>query len=223
MFQLTIQLKTILSMLAVLSLILIIGCSDKPPKELYEPNDEALTAPSPEIYKINFQTNEGNIIVEVHRDWSPNGADRLYHLVNYHFYDGIRFFRVVKGFMAQFGYHGDPKIGNVWRVKNFPDDSVVESNLRGYVSFAKSSMPNSRSTNLFINYKNNSFLDNSGFSPFGKVIEGMDVVDKLYGGYGDAPPTGSGPSQQKIQEEGNTYLTKNFPELDYIKKARIVE
>ncbi|MBC8185426.1 peptidylprolyl isomerase [candidate division KSB1 bacterium] len=181
-----------------------------------------MKAPSPDIYKILFETNEGNFIVEVHRDWSPNGADHLYHLVNYQFYDGVRFFRVIKGFMAQFGYHGDPKIGNVWKSKNIPDDPVKESNLRGYITFAKSGMPNSRSTNLFINYADNSNLDGMGFSPIGKVIEGMEVVDKIYGGYGEGAPRGKGPSQGKIMEGGNTYLKKNFPELDYIKKARIV-
>jgi len=215
--------RMLIIMLSFLSLALIVGCGDKPPKELLEPNDEALKAPSPDTYKVKFETNEGDIIVEVHRDWSPNGADRLYHLVNYKFYDGVRFFRVIKGFMAQFGYHGDPKIGNVWKVKTFPDDSVKQSNLRGYVTFAKSALPNSRSTNLFINYRNNSMLDSQGFSPIGKVIEGMEVVDKLYGGYGEGAPRGKGPSQAKIQQEGNVYLKSSFPELDYIKKARIIE
>jgi peptidyl-prolyl cis-trans isomerase A (cyclophilin A) len=216
------RIKTLSIFAAFLCLMLIVGCADKPPKELAEPNDEALKAPSPDIYKIKFETNEGDIILEVHREWSPNGADRLYHLVNYHFFDGVRFFRVVKRFMAQFGYHGDPKIGNVWKEKTFPDDPVQESNLRGYLTFAKSAAPNSRSTNLFINYKDNSFLDNQGFSPLGKVIQGMEVVDKLYGGYGDAAPRGKGPSQAKIMQEGNAYLNKDFPEMDYIKKARVI-
>ncbi len=222
MIQLFNNLRFITIILTIFSLFLIIGCAEKPVKELSEPNDEALKAPSPDIYKILFETNEGNFIVEVHRDWSPNGADHLYHLVNYQFYDGVRFFRVIKGFMAQFGYHGDPKIGNVWKSKNIPDDPVKESNLRGYITFAKSGMPNSRSTNLFINYADNSNLDGMGFSPIGKVIEGMEVVDKIYGGYGEGAPRGKGPSQGKIMEGGNTYLKKNFPELDYIKKARIV-
>ena len=215
--------KTLSIFAAFLCLMLIVGCAEKPQKELATPNDEALKAPSPDIYKIKFETNEGDIIVEVHRDWSPIGADRLYHLVSYHFYDGVRFFRVIKGFMAQFGYHGDPEIGNVWKAKTFPDDPVKESNLRGYMTFAKSAMPNSRSTNLFINYKDNSFLDNTGFSPVGKVIEGMEVVDKLYGGYGEGAPSGQGPSQAKIMQEGNTYLKRSFPELDYIKRARIIK
>ena len=215
--------QTFIILLSFAALTLFTGCVDKPPKELSEPNDEALKAPAPDNYKIKFETNEGNFIVEVFRDWSPNGADRLYHLVTYQFYDGVRFFRVIKGFMAQFGYHGDPKIGNVWKSKTFPDDPVKESNLRGYVSFAKSAMPNSRSTNLFINYVDNSNLDAMGFSPIGKVIQGMEVVDKLYGGYGEGAPRGRGPSQQKIMEEGNTYLKRYFPELDYIIKARIIK
>jgi peptidyl-prolyl cis-trans isomerase A (cyclophilin A) len=181
-----------------------------------------LKAPSPATYKIKFVTNKGDIIVEVIRDWSPYGADRLYHLVKYHFYDDVRFFRVIKGFMAQFGYNGDPQVTKAWENKTIPDDPVKQSNLRGYVTFAKSAMPNSRTTNLYVNYKDNSFLDASGFSPIGKVIQGMEVVDKLYGGYGEGAPRGSGPNQQKIQQEGNAYLKQNFPELDFIKKARII-
>ncbi len=216
------ELKTISVFVTVLILFFVLGCHEKLPQQLFAPNDEALKTPAPAVYKIKFETNEGDIIVEVTRNWSPYGADRLYHLVQYHFYDEVRFFRVIKGFMAQFGYNGNPKVTKAWENKTIPDDPVKQSNLRGYVSFAKSALPNSRTTNLFINYKDNSFLDASGFSPVGKVVQGMEVVDKLYGGYGEGAPGGSGPSQAKIQQEGNSYLTKKFPELDYIKKARLI-
>ena len=208
--------------LSFFSLALIVGCGKKTSNKLLKPNEAELKTLSPDTYKVKFETTKDNFIVEVHRDWSPNGADRLYHLVNYKFYDGVRFFRVIKGFMAQFGYHGDPQVTSVWKSMNFPDDAVKESNLRGYMSFAKTGAPNSRSTNLFINYVNNSNLDDIGFSPIGKVIEGMEVVDKLYGGYGEGAPGGAGPSQGKIMQEGNSYLKRSFPKLDYIKKAYIL-
>ena len=214
--------KTLIILLSFFILTLIVGCGKKTSNDLLKPNEAELKTPSPDTYHVKFETTKGNFIVEVHRDWSPNGADRLYYLVNHKFYDGVRFFRVVKGFMAQFGYHGDPQVTSVWKSMTFPDDAVKESNLRGYMSFAKTGAPNSRSTNLFINYGNNSNLDDMGFSPIGKVIEGMEVVDKLYGGYGEGAPRGAGPSQGKIMQQGNTYLKRSFPKLDHIKKAYIL-
>ena len=214
--------KTLFILLSFFSLALIIGCGKKTSNDLLEPNEAELKTPAPDTYKVKFETNEGNFIIQVHRDWSPNGADRLYHLVNYKFYDGVAFFRVIKGFMAQFGYHGDPEVSNIWSSKTFPDDPVKQSNLRGYITFAKSGMPNSRSTNLYINYIDNTNLDGMGFAPIGKVIEGMEVVDDLYGGYGEGAPRGRGPDQGEIKNGGNTYLKKYFPELDYIKKARVI-
>jgi peptidyl-prolyl cis-trans isomerase A (cyclophilin A) len=143
-------------------------------------------------------------------------------LIKNGFYNDARFFRVIAGFMAQFGYHGNPEVSKVWTEMTFPDDPVKASNLRGYVSFAKSQLPNSRTTQLFINYGNNSRLDGMGFSPVGKVIAGMNVVDQLYNGYGEGASVGNGPNQGRIQEEGNDYLIKKFPKLDYIKKAEII-
>lgn len=197
------------------------GC-EKKQSPLLEPDLQELNAQSPDVYKVKFETSKGNFVVEVHRGWSPNGADRLYYLANNNFYDDVRFFRVIKGFMAQFGYHGDPEVIKTWSSLTFPDDPVVQSNLRGYVTFAKSGMPNSRTTQLFINYADNTMLDQQGFAPIGKVVEGMDVVDKLYGGYGEGAPRGSGPSQMDIRKGGNSYLKKNFPDLDYIKKTTII-
>ena len=174
-------------------------------------------------FKVKFETSRGDVIVEVHRDWSPNGADRIHELVSSGFYNGCRFFRVLDGFMAQTGINGDPKVQKKWRDNNIKDDPVRQSNKKGYVTYAKSSAPNSRSTQIFFNYKDNSFLDNQGFSPFGKVTKGMDVLEKLYKDYGEGAPSGRGPDQGRIQLEGNKYLNENFPELDYIKKATIVE
>lgn len=175
-----------------------------------------LTEKAPDTFKVKFDTTKGVFTVEVTRSQSPNGADRFYNLVKAGYFKDIAFFRVVPGFMVQFGIHGDPKVAGAWREANIPDDSVKASNTRGMLTFAKTGMPNSRSTQLFINYGNNTFLDNQGFSPFGKVTEGMDVVDKINSASGERP------DQMHIQTEGNTYLKKEFPNLDYIKSATIV-
>ena len=159
----------------------------------------------------------GRFVIEVHREWAPLGADRFYNLVKNGFYDDIRFFRVLDGFMAQFGMHGDPAIQSAWGRANFNDDPVKQSNKKGYVTFAKSSAPNSRSTQVFINFVDNTGLDAQGFAPFGQVVEGMENVDKLYSGYGRQ----NVPDQGRITAEGNAYLAKEYPKLDYIKKATI--
>jgi len=177
---------------------------------------------APDVFKVKFETSQGNFIVEVHRKWSPIGADHFYALVDNKFYDGCRFFRVLDGFMAQFGINGDPKTQKKWRKEVIKDDPVVKSNTRGMITYATGG-PNTRTSQLFINYGNNARLDNSGFSPFGKVVKGMNVVDKLYHKYGEGAPSGNGPSQRLIQSRGNKYLNQEFPKLDYIKKARIVK
>jgi len=176
---------------------------------------------APPVFNVLFQTSAGDFVVEVHRDWAPNGADRFYNLVKNGFYDGCRFFRVLSGFMAQTGMNGDPAIQQVWSRSNISDDPVKQSNKRGYVTFAQTSAPNSRSTQFFINFGDNSGLDQQRFAPFGRVTKGMDVVDKLFSGYGEGAPNGSGPSQGNIMMQGNAYLQKDFPKLDYIKKASI--
>ena len=184
-------------------------------------NPSQLTEKAPDTYKAKFDTSKGPFVIEVHRDWAPNGADRFYNLVKNGFYDDTRFFRVLDGFMAQIGINGNPAIQSAWRNATIQDDPVKQGNKRGFVTYAKSSAPNSRSTQIFINYKDNTALDRQGFAAFGEVTSGMDVVDKLYSGYGEGAPSGSGPEQGKIQMEGNAYLTKGFPKLDYIKKATI--
>jgi peptidyl-prolyl cis-trans isomerase A (cyclophilin A) len=193
-----------------------------------QPNMEKLMNPSqmnetaPEKFQAKFDTSKGEFVIEVTRAWAPNGADRFYNLVKNGYYDNCRFFRVIKNFMAQFGIHGDPKVSAVWRGAQIKDDPVKESNKRGYVSYAMAG-PNTRTTQLFISFRNNSGLDGQGFSPFGKVTKGMDVVDSIYDEYGEGAPSGKGPEQRLIQMEGNAYLAKSFPKLDYIKSATIVE
>ncbi|MYG81585.1 MAG: peptidylprolyl isomerase, partial [Gemmatimonadetes bacterium] len=177
---------------------------------------------APDIFRARFETSKGDFVVEVHRDWAPNGADRFYNLVANGYFDDVRFFRVVPGFMAQFGMHGDPAVTAAWRAQRIDDDPVMQSNTRGFVSFAATEQPNSRTTQVFINFGDNSGLDEMGFSPFGQVIEGMDVVDQLYSDYGDAPPRGRGPTQGAIQMRGIEYLAADFPNLDFVRRATIV-
>jgi len=187
--------------------------------KLRTPGD--LKEQAPATFKAKFDTSKGPVVITVHRDWAPIGADRFYNLVKNGFYDDARFFRVLDNFMAQVGINGNPAIQTNWKTATIQDDPVKQSNKRGFVTFAKSGAPNSRSTQIFINFKDNSSLDKSGFAPFGEVTAGMDVVDKLYSGYGEGAPSGRGPEQGKIQAEGNAYLNKDFPKLDYIKKATI--
>lgn len=191
---------------------------------LLNPRCDEMKAQAPELFQARFETsNGGGFIVEVHREWAPRGADRFYNLVRHGFYDNCRFFRVVEGFMAQVGINGNPEIARAWRSGNIIDESVKMSNKRAYVTFAMGDQPHSRSTQIFINYRDNAYLDDSGFAPFGKVTKGMMIVDRLYSGYGDAPPRGRGPDQGRIQMEGNSYLEKEFPLLDYVKRAYIIE
>ena len=174
----------------------------------------------PETYQVKFDTSKGVVIIEVHRAWAPIGAARFYDAVKAGFYDDTRFFRVVPDFMVQFGINGNPKVQSKWRDAKIKDDAPKgkdkQSNKRGFITFATSG-PNSRTTQVFINFKNNSFLDGQGFTPFGEVIKGMDVVDKINSEYGERPDQGS------IQFEGNAYLNKKFPNLDFVNKATIVE
>jgi len=185
------------------------------------PASAAMSERAPAMFRARFETGKGVVVIEVHRDWAPLGADRFYNLVKSGYFDNTRFFRVIPGFMAQFGIHGDPRVSAVWREAHIPDDPVRQRNTRGMVSFATAG-PGTRTTQLFINYADNSRLDGMGFSPFGRVVEGMEVVDRLYGGYGEGAPGGRGPDQGRIQAEGNAYLERDFPELDYVRRATIV-
>ena len=183
-------------------------------------NPAALTAQAPATYKVKFDTSKGPFVVEVHRDWAPLGADRFYNLVKNGFFTDARFFRVISGFMVQFGINADPRVSAVWRGARISDDPVRQSNTRGMITFATAG-PNTRTTQVFINYGSNARLDSQGFAPFGEVVSGMNVVDALYSGYGEGAPGGAGPAQGRVQSEGNAYLSKEFPKLDYIKTATI--
>jgi peptidyl-prolyl cis-trans isomerase A (cyclophilin A) len=183
-------------------------------------NPAALTEQAPATYKARFDTTKGTFVIEVHRAWAPRGADRFYNLVKNGFYNDVRFFRVLEGFMAQFGINGDPAVMAKWRSASISDDPVKQSNRRGMITFATAG-PNTRTTQVFINYGDNNNLDGMGFAPFGRVVSGMKVVDSLYAGYGEGAPRGRGPDQGRLQTEGNAYLKKNFGRLDYVKKATI--
>jgi peptidyl-prolyl cis-trans isomerase A (cyclophilin A) len=179
-------------------------------------NPTSLHAKAPEVFKAQFTTTKGDFVIEVHRAWAPLGADRFYNLVKNGFFTNAAFFRVIPGFMVQFGLNANPAVSKAWDNANLKDDPVTQSNKRGMVTFAKTSLPNSRSTQLYINYGDNAALDPQGFAPFGTVTEGMDVVDMIYSGYRERPDQG------RITEEGDAYLVKNFPMIDKIKTAKIL-
>jgi len=208
-----------------IALGLVAACSgaDAPgaDPELLRPDQAALASPAPDSFKVAFETSKGNFTVHAHRDWAPRGVDRFYRLVQLGYYDDVRFFRVLRGFMAQFGVHGNPRVNAAWEPLRLEDDPVKQSNRRGTVSFAMGG-PNTRTTQLFINYGNNANLDAMGFAPIGEVIDGMAVVDSLYANYGEGAPDGSGPDQGRIMAEGNPYLNAGFPRLDFIRRARVV-
>jgi peptidyl-prolyl cis-trans isomerase A (cyclophilin A) len=183
-------------------------------------NPAALTEQAPATYKARFDTSKGVFVIDVNREWAPVGADRFYNLVKNGFYDENRFFRVISGFMVQFGINGNPQVSTPWRNAQIKDDPVKQSNKRGFITFATSG-PNSRTTQVFINFGDNARLDGMGFAAFGQVSTGMNVVDQLYADYGEGAPSGRGPNQGRMQSEGNAYLTKDFPNLDFVRKATI--
>src|ERR1700733_4706386 len=176
----------------------------------------SLHAKAPDVFKVQFTTTKGDVVLEVHRDWAPLGADRFYNLVKNGFFTNTAFFRVVPGFMVQFGLAANPAVNKAWETANLKDDPVKQSNKRGMLTFAKTSLPNSRSTQLYINFGDNAGLDPQGFAPIGSVVEGMEIVDKIYAGYGERP------DQQRITEEGDAYIAKNFPMIDKIKLAKVL-
>jgi peptidyl-prolyl cis-trans isomerase A (cyclophilin A) len=178
------------------------------------PVPTATAETAPPVFRARFETSRGPFVIEAHRDWAPLGADRFFQLVKSGFFDNARFFRIVPGFVVQFGMHADPAVSKTWEPLTLTDDPVTQSNKRGYVSFATSG-PNSRTTQLFINLGDNVNLDGMGFAPIGFVVEGMGVVDGFYAAYGEAP------QQPDIRERGNAYLEKEFPRLDFIRTARV--
>lgn len=181
----------------------------------------SLTEKAPDVYDVKFVTTKGDFTIKVTRAWAPLGADRFYNLVKHGFYNGAAFFRVLDGFMAQFGINANPRVSQVWQTARIMDDPVKKRNTRGFISFAMGG-PNTRTSQVFINFADNSRLDASGFSPFGEVVQGMSVVDSLYSGYGEGAPSGRGPNHGLIQAQGSAYLEKEFPKLDIIKTATLV-
>jgi peptidyl-prolyl cis-trans isomerase A (cyclophilin A) len=184
-------------------------------------NPSALTAKAPDVYEVKFTTTKGDFVLQVTRAWAPLGADRFYNLVVNNFFDDASFFRVLPGFVVQFGLSAEPQVSKVWRTANLKDDSVTQSNRPGFIAFATAG-PNTRTTQVFINLGNNAQLDSMGFAPFGQVIQGMEVVKQLYSGYGEGAPSGQGPDQGSVTSQGKPYLDKNFPKLDSIKTATII-
>lgn len=213
--------RSILSAAAVLCVLS--GCSsEKKVEKASEPAPKKSSQAPPKFY-VKLDTSKGDVVIEVVREWAPRGADRFYELVNDGFFDGSRFYRVLRGFAAQFGISKDAKANELWRQLLLPDDPVKQSNKRGYVSFANRG-PNTRSTQVFINLKNNSDLDSRNFAPIGRVVEGIENADKLYAGYGEVMTLGgSGPDPAKLEALGDEYAQRSFPRLDTINSAKVVE
>jgi len=182
-----------------------------------------LNAKAPATYQVKFSTTRGDFVITVTRAWAPLGADRFYNLVRHHFYDNTHFFRVLKGFVVQWGISAYPPVTAAWEHAPIKDDPVIQSNLRGYVTYAKTGQPDTRTTEVFINLKDNQRLDTmGGFAPFGQVTEGMEVVESLYADYGEGAPDGQGPEQDKIEKLGKSYLDKGFSKLDWIKATTLI-
>jgi peptidyl-prolyl cis-trans isomerase A (cyclophilin A) len=178
---------------------------------------------APDEFRVKFETTKGSFTVAVHKNWSPKGVDRFYNLIKIGYFRDVAFFRAIAGFMAQFGIHGDPAVNTVWREASFDDDAPAGHSNKAYtLVFAKKGSPNSRSVQFFLNFRDNTMLDQAGFTPFAEVVEGKDVVDKINTEYGEGSPSGIGPDQMRVQAEGNAYLKRDFPNLDYITTATIL-
>ena len=209
------RLQSIIGGIAGAALVVVAVSAQVDLKKVARLVPAAMTETAPATFKANLDTTKGMIVIEVHRDWAPLGADRFYNLVKNGFYDEVRFFRVIPNFMAQFGMNGTPAIQKNWSNATMKDDPVKQGNKRGFVSYGKTGAPNSRTTQLFINFRDNTNLDPQGFAAFGEVVSGMNFVDQIFSGYGDEP------DQSLITAQGNAYLMKQFPKLDYIKTATI--
>jgi peptidyl-prolyl cis-trans isomerase A (cyclophilin A) len=216
------------AVLLILSGLLWAGCAGEVPEEEAGPPPNPLLQPrsfsetAPERYRVRLETTRGEVVIAVTRDWAPLAADRFYNLVRAGYYDGIAFHRVLPGFVAEFGIHGDPWVNAAWRQALMADEPVRQSNTRGRVTFSRNT-PNSRTVQVFINLEDNRSLDGQGFSPFGEVEEGMAVVESLYADYGDGPPRGEGVYQAMAIARGDAYLEEEFPLLDRIRRAEVLD
>jgi peptidyl-prolyl cis-trans isomerase A (cyclophilin A) len=207
-------------MTAALTLLLVAagcGAAPEPAKKVEAPKPP----PMPDVYRVKLETSKGDIMLEAHKEWAPRAAARFYELVTTGYYDQSRFHRVIRNYVAQFGIHRDPKMAQLWRELRFPDEPVKQSNRKGWLSFAQLG-PNTRNVQVFINLKDNRDLDKQGFPPFARIVEGMDVAERLYMSYGELQPKGGGPDGVKAELQGNAYLESQYPRLDYIVKASIV-
>jgi peptidyl-prolyl cis-trans isomerase A (cyclophilin A) len=203
------------------AILILAACSTAPDKKAEKKPEMPATAP--DVFRVEFVTSKGNFAVEVVKASSPFGAERFYELIRKKYFDDARFYRVMPKFVAQFGIHRDPEVSKLWRQLKIVDDKQKEKNARGTMAFAQDG-PNSRTTQIFINLADNrAKLDGKGFVPFGKVIEGMEVCDQLYGGYGEIAPRGPGPDAAKAEAQGNEYLVPHYPKLDYIKKVNLID
>jgi len=224
-----VKLTTKLGLSVILGLTTLLAAASQAPapearsRALQDPHDSLWSQPAPGIYRVRMETTKGVILLDVTRALAPRGADRFYHLVQVGFYDDSRFFRVISGRFAQFGIAGDPTIAKIWQIERFLDDPVKDSNVRGTFAFAMTG-PDTRTTQIYINTGDQSRLDAMGFAPFGKVAEGMSVIDKLYAGYGETSGGGMRAGHQgKLFEEGKAYLDHEFPLLDKLVRAQIIE
>jgi peptidyl-prolyl cis-trans isomerase A (cyclophilin A) len=212
---------------ATIALALLGACDPPPPQQASVdggcPEAIPISATVPEQFRVCLETSKGPVVIQLHRDWAPIGVDRFHELVRNDFFNEARFFRVLPGFVAQFGMPADPQVAQAWADRNLQDDPVKQSNRRGTLTYASMApTPNTRSTQLFINLADNANLDGMGFAPIGEVVEGMAAIDSLYSSYGEGPPYGPGPDQGRLMTEGNSYLQRHFPNLDYIQSVTIV-
>lgn len=199
----------------------LLGCSSGKPTPAAAPKKASAPETAPESFRVNFETSKGAFVVEVTRAWAPRGADHFYELVKTGYYDGNHFYRVLPTYVVQFGVNGDPQTTRLWSSMSIPDDPVKESNRKWSITYARSG-PQTRTTQVFINMRDNKALDAQGFAPFGRVVSGMDVIGHLYSGYGEMAPRGQGPDPTQIELQGNSYVENHFPRLDYIKRTTIL-
>jgi peptidyl-prolyl cis-trans isomerase A (cyclophilin A) len=207
--------------LMALAAVALTGCPGGRQPEKAKAGAAKAPARPPEVYRVRIETTKGELVVEVQRAWAPRGADHFYDLVESRFYDGVRFHRVLRGFVCQFGINGNPRINGIWNAARIPDDPVKQKNRQGTLAYAKIG-PNSRTTQVFNNLRDNPELDKTGFAPFGRVVEGFPTVERLYSSYGEGPPRGTGPDPAQLELKGEPYLEAHFARLDRIRRAVVL-